>query len=134
MGPSGGGKTSLLNALAGQVPETKGETTACHTAYWHSCLSRQRRIYPIPAWWLTLGTCYAGMHLQGNIRVNGQPRGIAAYKQGYVQQEDMFYAQLTVRWERLDGISAQEHKLYALHREGCPDSQTLLQLRALPSK
>ena len=24
MGPSGGGKTSLLNALAGQVPETKG--------------------------------------------------------------------------------------------------------------
>lgn len=25
MGPSGGGKTSLLNALAGQVPETKGK-------------------------------------------------------------------------------------------------------------
>ena len=74
------------------------------------------------------------MHLQGNIRVNGQPRGIAAYKQAYVQQEDMFYAQLTVRWERLDGISAQEHKLYAQHGEGCPDSQTLLQLRALPSK
>ncbi|CAK0762983.1 hypothetical protein CVIRNUC_003012 [Coccomyxa viridis] len=61
MGPSGGGKTSLLNALAGQVPETKG------------------------------------MRLQGNIRVNGQPRGTAAYKQAYVQQEDMFYAQLTVR-------------------------------------
>ena len=25
MGPSGGGKTSLLNALAGQAPETKAE-------------------------------------------------------------------------------------------------------------
>lgn len=30
--------------------------------------------------------------------MNGQPRGTAAYKQAYVQQEDMFYAQLTVRW------------------------------------
>ena len=39
----------------------------------------------------------AGMHLQGNIQVNGQPRGTASYKQAYVQQEDMFYAQLTVR-------------------------------------
>ena len=29
MGPSGGGKTSLLNALAGQVPETKGAQVAC---------------------------------------------------------------------------------------------------------
>ena len=28
MGPSGGGKTSLLNALAGQVPSTKGDTNA----------------------------------------------------------------------------------------------------------
>ncbi len=47
------------------------------------------------------GTCYAGMQLQGNVRVNGQPRGRAAYKQAYVQQEDMFYAQLTVRWAEL---------------------------------
>ena len=53
-------------------------------------------------------TCYAGMHLQGNIRVNGQPRGTAAYKQAYVQQEDMFYAQLTVRWAKLGGVLAQE--------------------------
>ncbi|BDA42587.1 Protein white [Coccomyxa sp. Obi] len=61
MGPSGGGKTSLLNALAGQVPSTKG------------------------------------MELQGNVTVNGAPRCESDHKQGYVQQEDLFYSQLNVR-------------------------------------
>ncbi|CAL8467764.1 g7302 [Coccomyxa elongata] len=61
MGPSGGGKTSLLNALAGQVPSTKG------------------------------------MELQGNVTVNGAPHCQSDHKQGYVQQEDLFYSQLTVR-------------------------------------
>ena len=61
MGPSGGGKTSLLNALAGQVPATKG------------------------------------MQLRGDLSLNGAPRAESAVRQAYVQQEDMFYAQLTVR-------------------------------------
>jgi ABC-type multidrug transport system ATPase subunit len=61
MGPSGGGKTSLLNALAGQVPATKG------------------------------------MRLRGDLAINGAPRAAASVRQAYVQQEDMFYAQLTVR-------------------------------------
>ena len=61
MGPSGGGKTSLLNALAGQVPATKG------------------------------------MRLRGELTINGAPRTAASVRQAYVQQEDMFYAQLTVR-------------------------------------
>ncbi|KAK9909937.1 hypothetical protein WJX75_009739 [Coccomyxa subellipsoidea] len=61
MGPSGGGKTSLLNALAGQVPSTKG------------------------------------MELQGNITINGAPQTESNHRQAYVQQEDLFYSQLTVR-------------------------------------
>ncbi len=66
MGPSGGGKTTLLNALAGQVPATKG------------------------------------MSLRGSVALNGQPRHESAVRQAYVQQEDMFYAQLTVRSVELD--------------------------------
>lgn len=61
MGPSGGGKTTLLNALAGQVPATKGMT------------------------------------LTGTVTLNGLPRHESAVRQAYVQQEDMFYTQLTVR-------------------------------------
>lgn len=42
MGPSGGGKTSLLNALAGQVPSTKGDTDAPHDG--KSMISEHERL------------------------------------------------------------------------------------------
>ncbi|KAK9828034.1 hypothetical protein WJX81_003580 [Elliptochloris bilobata] len=64
MGPSGGGKTTLLNALAGQLPAA------------------------------------AGLTLSGVVTVNGRPRDAARVRQAYVQQEDLFYSQLTV-WETL---------------------------------
>ena len=107
MGPSGGGKTSLLNALAGQVPETKGKTPNYVLPTGSLPCPCQYQVYNV---WLLADTavCYAGMQLQGNVRVNGQPRGRAAYKQAYVQQEDMFYAQLTVRWAELNCLSALE--------------------------
>ena len=38
------------------------------------------------------------MHLSGRILVNGMPSGHAGHRQGYVQQEDLFYSQLTVKW------------------------------------
>ncbi|KAK9823842.1 hypothetical protein WJX72_005871 [[Myrmecia] bisecta] len=37
------------------------------------------------------------MHLEGRLTMNGQPAATAAFRQGYVQQEDIFYSQLTVR-------------------------------------
>ncbi len=40
----------------------------------------------------------AGMELQGNVTVNGVPHCESNHKQGYVQQEDLFYSQLTVRY------------------------------------
>lgn len=114
MGPSGGGKTSLLNALAGQVPETKGalpyaafqrhpNAQPWMTISWRvaprieSGLHVDHDSSAVPEFLELKCPWAAGMHLQGNIQVNGQPRGTASYKQAYVQQEDMFYAQLTVR-------------------------------------
>ena len=38
-----------------------------------------------------------GLRLSGHIRINGQPALGAAFRQGYIQQEDLFYSQLTVR-------------------------------------
>ena len=61
MGPSGGGKTTLLNVLAGQLPAAKG------------------------------------MDLYGRVSINQQPRTSTRVRQAYVQQEDIFYSQLTVR-------------------------------------
>lgn len=61
MGPSGAGKTSLLNALARQVPKTKGMT------------------------------------FTGVLTVNGVPAGQNGLPQAYVQQDDLFFSQLTVR-------------------------------------
>lgn len=55
------GKTTVLNALAGQVPRTKG------------------------------------MVLKGNIQINSKPQAHAQGRQGYVQQEDVFFSQMTVR-------------------------------------
>ena len=55
------GKTTLLNALAGQLPRTKG------------------------------------MELRGSITVNGKPAARAKYQSGFVQQEDIFYSQLSVK-------------------------------------
>lgn len=37
------------------------------------------------------------MELQGSVTVNGAPHCESDHKQGYVQQEDLFYSQLTVR-------------------------------------
>lgn len=61
IGPSGAGKTILLNTLAGNVPVSKRMTLA------------------------------------GSVTLNGVPIGEAGHRQGYVQQEDIFYSQLTVR-------------------------------------
>ena len=55
------GKTTLLNILAGQLPQ-------------------------IPQ-----------MTLSGVIVVNGVPINRSSHGQGYVQQEDIFYSQLTVK-------------------------------------
>jgi ABC-type multidrug transport system ATPase subunit len=38
------------------------------------------------------------MRLSGSVTVNGVPIDRAGHRQGYVQQEDIFYSQLTVRW------------------------------------
>jgi ABC-type multidrug transport system ATPase subunit len=37
------------------------------------------------------------MRLSGSVTVNGVPIDRAGHRQGYVQQEDIFYSQLTVR-------------------------------------
>ena len=37
------------------------------------------------------------LDLAGEVLVNGQPAGVSQHRQGYVQQEDMFFSQLTVR-------------------------------------
>lgn len=41
--------------------------------------------------------CQKNLDLAGEIRINGQPVESANIRQGYVQQEDMFFSQLTVR-------------------------------------
>ena len=61
MGPSGGGKTTLLSALAGQMAATNG------------------------------------MRLTGSVTANGVPAATAGVRSAFVQQDDIFFAQLTVR-------------------------------------
>ena len=41
--------------------------------------------------------CQNNLDLAGEILMNGQPIETANFRQGYVQQEDMFFSQLTVR-------------------------------------
>ena len=55
------GKTTLLNVLAGQLPQNQRLT------------------------------------LSGAVNVNGVPIAHSTHGQGYVQQEDIFYSQLTVK-------------------------------------
>ena len=55
------GKTTLLNILAGQLPQNP-QLTLC-----------------------------------GSITVNGVPISRSTHGQGYVQQEDIFYSQLTIK-------------------------------------
>ena len=38
------------------------------------------------------------MNLSGRVLVNDIPSSHAGHRQGYVQQEDLFYSQLTVKW------------------------------------
>ena len=49
----------------------------------------------------------AGLTLSGVVTVNGRPRDAARVRQAYVQQEDLFYSQLTVRCARRMGGRAQ---------------------------
>lgn len=42
--------------------------------------------------------CQKNLDLAGNLLINGQPIETANIRQGYVQQEDMFFSQLTVRY------------------------------------
>lgn len=49
----------------------------------------------------------AGLTLSGVVTVNGRPRDAARVRQAYVQQEDLFYSQLTVRCARRTGARAQ---------------------------
>ncbi len=42
--------------------------------------------------------CQKKLDLTGEILINGQPIETANVRQGYVQQEDMFFSQLTVRY------------------------------------
>ena len=39
----------------------------------------------------------AGLTLSGVVTVNGRPQDRARVRQAYVQQQDLFYSQLTVR-------------------------------------
>jgi ABC-type branched-subunit amino acid transport system ATPase component len=39
----------------------------------------------------------AGLTLSGVVTVNGRPQERARVRQAYVQQQDLFYSQLTVR-------------------------------------
>jgi len=42
--------------------------------------------------------CQKNLDLAGELLINGQPIETADVRQGYVQQEDMFFSQLTVRY------------------------------------
>lgn len=98
MGPSGAGKTSLLNALARQVPYS------------------------------------AKASFTGTIEVNGvEVSTDDAVRQAYVQQEDLFYSQLTLRETltmacslRLPASAAKEEAVEELIRKlgltSCADS------------
>ena len=37
------------------------------------------------------------MSLKGSITINNEPQSSATRRQGYVQQEDIFFSQMTVR-------------------------------------
>ena len=56
------------------------------------------------------------LHLSGRVLVNGLPSGHAGHRQGYVQQEDLFYSQLTVKWAFCDSVAVckQEHCVLTL--------------------
>ena len=57
------------------------------------------------------------LHLSGRVLVNGLPSGHAGHRQGYVQQEDLFYSQLTVKWAFCDFVAVYKHN--KLQREHC---------------
>ena len=42
--------------------------------------------------------CQKNIDLAGEILLNGQPIETVRVRQGYVQQEDMFFSQLSVRY------------------------------------
>ena len=65
---------------------TRSITVPEHTRDWRE---RARAAGQVPA--------TKGMRLRGGLTLNGAPRAGSAVRQAYVQQEDMFYAQLTVR-------------------------------------
>ena len=70
---------SACRLLAIMGPSGSGKTTLLNT------LARQV-------------ACQKKLDLTGDILLNGQPIETANVRQGYVQQEDMFFSQLTVRY------------------------------------
>ena len=72
------GKTTLLNALAGQLPMN------------------------------------ASLTLSGSISVNGISREGSHHRQGYVQQEDIFFSQLTVKCALMLSAVPPPQSSYAL--------------------
>ena len=96
--PRKGGRRELLKGLQGSArpgrllcimgPSGSGKTTLLNA------LAGQ-----LPA--------AAGLTLSGVVTVNGRPRDAARVRQAYVQQEDLFYSQLTVRCARRMGGRAR---------------------------
>lgn len=85
----------LLRLLCLEILQNTGTTTRCRLL---------AIIGPSGAGKTTLLAALAGqvpvsqrMRLSGSVTVNGTPIDRAGHRQGYVQQEDIFYSQLTVR-------------------------------------
>jgi ABC-type Mn2+/Zn2+ transport system ATPase subunit len=89
------GKTTLLNTLAGQLPQN-----------------------PL-------------LTLSGFITVNGVPVDRSAHGQGYVQQEDIFYSQLTVKCADPSPCGVQSTCAPSLWGSQCASSQVCNSLRSI---
>ncbi len=73
--------------------------------------------------------CQKKLDLTGEILINGQPIETANVRQGYVQQEDMFFSQLTVRYAACYVL----HLIPAVHRSACSMLEVIKQDRICPA-
>ncbi len=73
--------------------------------------------------------CQKKLELTGEILINGQPIETANVRQGYVQQEDMFFSQLTVRYAGCHVL----HFIPAMHCSTCSTPEVMQQDRICPS-